>query len=348
MVTCLVVKNASNIKNHSFWQLENIHILSERPQSILKIYTMRKTYSILLLVGALFLNACNSKKQDSEDNDSSIVQNLYFGQKPPGLTPEIFAPGIISLNGRYEHGISFSPDLEELYFGANYEDQDPSIYFSKLEDKKWTSPKKVNFTKGKKVGEMHPFVSPNGTMIHFAAHDSFTSPHHESSVKTWYVKRSENSWSDARELDSPINNDLVFYSNEAKNGDIFYTNLSKRKMYYAPKINDKFPKVHEVGIEFGFHGFISPSQDYLVVNGQNREDDQRKDSEIYVYFKKKDGTWSKPMNLGNAVNSDFDETCPSITPDGNYLFFGRYNEESGLSNFYWVDTEVIENLRPKE
>ena len=55
-------------------------------------------------------------------------------------------------------------------------------------------------------------------------------------------------------------------------------------MYYAPKKNDKYPEVHEVGTG-GFHGFISPSQDYLVVNARNKEDDQRK-SDIYVYFRK--------------------------------------------------------------
>ena len=55
----------------------------------------------------------------------------------------------------------------------------------------------------------------------------------------------------------------------------------------------------------------------------------------------------KSINLGNSVNSNFAETFPSITPDGKYLFFGRYNEEGRLSNFYWVSTEVIDSLRHK-
>lgn len=307
---------------------------------------MKNTYYILISTLILILTACNTKKQDSVLSKTSTTKNLYFGQKPPGLIPEIFAPGIISLNGRYEHGISFSPDLEEVYFSANYEDHEPNIFFSKLKDEKWANPIKLNFTKGKKVGEMHPLINPNGTIIHFAAHDSFSLPHHKESVKTWYVKRAGNSWSDAKQLDSPINNDFVFYANEAKNGDLFYTNVSKRKMYYAPKKNDTYLEVYEVGTG-GFHGFISPSQDYLVVNARNKEDDQRK-SDIYVYFKKKDGGWTKSINLGSDVNSNFAETCPSITPDGKYLFFGRYNEEGGVSNFYWVSTEVIEAVKPAD
>jgi len=120
--------------------------------------------------------------------------------------------------------------------------------------------------------------------------------------------------------------------------------MSKHKIYYAPNKNGKFPQSRELRIEFGHHGFISPSQDYLVLDGRNKEEDQRK-TDIYVCFKAKDGTWSKPINLGNTVNSSFAETGPSITPDGKYLFFGRYNEQGALSNFYWVSTAVIHKLK---
>ena len=304
---------------------------------------MKKTHLALTLVLVLFFNACKVNKQNLKDKNSSIIESPYFGQKPPGLTPEIFAPGIISIDGRYEHGISFSPNLDEVFFSANKKDKDPSIYFSKLKGKKWTNPKKVNFTKGLKVGEMHPFVKPMGDQIYFTAHDEFTLPEHKESVKIWVVNRVGNSWGTAKELESPINEDFVFYPNQAKNGDLYYFNISKRGTYYAPNKNGKFPKVHKVEIG-GVHAFISPSQDYIVVNARNRKDSKRK-SDIYVYFKEKDGTWSKAINLGNEVNSNFAETCPSITPDGKYLFFGRYNEKGGLSNFYWVSTEIISKLK---
>ena len=303
---------------------------------------MKKTHLTLILV-TLFLTACNTKKQDSKENESASIESSFFGQKPPGLTAEIFAPGVISIEGRYEHGISFSPNLEEVYYSANKKDEDPSIYFSKLKEGNWTNPKKANFTKGQKVGEMHPFVNSTGDKLYFTAHDEFTLPEHKESVKVWAVNRLENSWSEATPVESPINEDFVFYPNQAKNGDLYYFNISKRGTYYAPNKNGKYPEVYKVGIG-GVHAFISPSQDYIVVNARNREDSERK-SDIYVYFKEKDGTWSKPINLGSEVNSNFSETCPSITPDGKYLFFGRYNEKGGLSNFYWVSTEIISKLK---
>ena len=305
-----------------------------------------RNYNFIVAVLALtvFLNACAPKKQRAIDSNSLTIENPYFGQKPPGLTPELFAPGVISLNGRYEYGISFSPDLDEVYYSGNKEGGVADIYFSKLEGKKWTHPKKANFTKGEKEEEMQPFVSFNGNAIYFVAYNA-----DNTDSKIWYVNRLEDSWSDAKRLESPINNDDIFYPNQAKNGDFFYTNISdirNMKINYAPNKNGKYPEVQEVDIEFGIHAFIAPSQDYLLINARNKEDETRKDNDIYVCFKEKDGTWTKPINLGDSVNSTFGETCPSITQDGKYLFFSRYNEEGGFSNIYWVSAEVINKVRP--
>jgi len=277
-------------------------------------------------------------------DDLSTRDHSNFGQKPPGLIPQVFAPGIVSIDGRFEGGISFSPDLKEMYFGAD-EDDETHIYFSKLQGNQWTPIKRADFTKGKKKEELHPFVSPDGKAIYFTALDSAFADE-----KIWFVNRLEDSWSEAMLLDSPINDDLVFYPNQARNGDLYYFNLSKFKMYSAASKNGAFPETHEMGIEFGHHGFISPSQDYLLVTDRNKEDETRKDNDVYVYFKNQDGTWTKPINLGNTINTSFNEKSPSITPDGKYLFFGRDERdiEPGLSNIYWVDAQVIETLRPKQ
>ena len=102
-------------------------------------------------------------------------------------------------------------------------------------------------------------MSINDDKIYFTAYDSIFSDE-----KIWYVNRLENSWSNAKELDSPINDDIVFYSNDAKNGDLYYTSISKGKTYYAPNKNGNFPEVHEVEIDFGMHAFISPAR-YLCL-----------------------------------------------------------------------------------
>ncbi len=274
------------------------------------------------------------EKENAIDN-----KGYYFNQPLPVDSAVIFAPGIVSVNGRYEYGVSYSPDLKEIYFTAHRKDEGSSVYFSKLIDKKWMTPKKANLTKGVKKEEMEAFVNHSGDKIYFTAYDS-------RDVKIWQATRSGSWWTDPIQLDSPINEDIVFYSNEAKNGDLYYKNVSKGKMYYAPNKDGNFPEIFEAGIEYGSHGFIAPSQDFILIDAK-KENDKTKDKDIHVCFKKEDGTWTKPINLGNTVNSNFNETCPSITPDGKYIFFSRYDEEGGLPNIYWVSTNIIDGLKEK-
>jgi len=44
------------------------------------------------------------------DNDFTTLKGPYLGQRPPGMTPEIFAPGIISTAQKYELNSVFSPE----------------------------------------------------------------------------------------------------------------------------------------------------------------------------------------------------------------------------------------------
>lgn len=277
-----------------------------------------------------------------KEGDSLVKESSYFGQKPPGLTPEVFAPGIVSVEGRYEGGISFSPQLDELYFGATNENDKTHIYSSKLIGSTWTPIEEVNFANDQKEEERHPFVSPDGKRIYFVAHES-DSPN----PRIWYVHRTEDSWSKAVQLDSPINRGSVFYPNQSDNGDLYYFNLSTFKTYFAPNQDGEFPKVQQIDLEFGDHVFISPSQDYIVLTAKNNENESR---DLYVCFKDQDRAWTNPINLGPTINSDFNEKTPSITPDGKYLFFGRDERDiqPGLANIYWVSTDVIEKLRPQQ
>lgn len=303
---------------------------------------MRNSLLFLLSFSILVLHYSCNENNTAPKSDKTIEEVAYFGQIPPGMTASIFAPDIVSVNGRYEYAISFSPEMDEMYFSANNEDGPQAIYFSRHKDGNWTIPKIANFTNGKKQNELEGFVSPDGGKIYFTAYDSVFSDEN-----IWYVNRVEDSWSEATELDSPVNDDLVFYSNTAKNGDLFYTSISQWKMYYAPNMNGEFLQVHEVGIDYGGHGFISPDQDFILVDAPKENDDSR-DRDIHVCFEKHDGTWSNPINLGDSVNSDFNETCPSLSPDGKFLFFSRYNEEGGFSNIYWISAEVINRVKLDE
>ena len=73
-------------------------------------------------------------------------------------------------------------------------------------------------------------------------------------------------------------------------------------------------------------------------------------ADLYVAFRERDRTWSKPVNLGETINSDQIDFCPMMTPDGRYLFFSRRWgatwEQTTQADVYWVDARVIEQFRP--
>jgi hypothetical protein len=76
--------------------------------------------------------------------------------------------------------------------------------------------------------------------------------------------------------------------------------------------------------------------------------------DLFVSFRKGDGGWGEPLNLGTEVNSEELEYCPIMTPDRKYLFFSRRRSDPPGSGWagvvegdvYWVDALVIERLRP--
>jgi Tol biopolymer transport system component len=270
---------------------------------------------------------------------SSLAQEIYFGQKPPGLVPEIFAPGLVSIEGRYEYGISFTPELNEVYFTADIKDEGTSIYYSRITNGKWSTPMRANFTEDRMSSEMEPHVTPDGKRIYFTAFNS-------GGYRIWFVARMDDSWSRAEMLDSPLNNENVLYPNTEVNGDIYYTNLSKLKMFCSKYRDGQYPEVFEVGNEYGLHGFVDPLKKFMLLDAPE-ENNSSRDRDIYVCFWNNDSTWTRPINLGKEVNTIYNESCASVSPDGKYLFFSRYNETSGLPNIYWVSSEVIRNSEPE-
>lgn len=299
---------------------------------------MNKLVITLAIISQTFLSGIIFADDNIQD-----LKGIYFGQVPPGKQAELFAPEFISINGRYEFGITFTADLQEVYFSGNKAGEMSTIFYTKQIGGKWLPVKKADFTRGKVVGELHPFISHDGKRIYFTTHDMDYMKN-----EIWYVDKKSKGWGEAKKINSPINDLEVFDSNEAANGDLFYTDIFNAKIYHATNVNGTFPKVEELPIVSGLHGYASQDQDFIILDDIYKEDASRKDRDLYIYFKKKDGSWTEAINLGPQVNTSYSETVPSLSPDGKYLFFSRYNEKNGLSNLYWISSEVIEVLRPKK
>lgn len=103
--------------------------------------------------------------------------------------------------------------------------------------------------------------------------------------------------------------------------------------------------------DFIAHPYIAPDESYLMWDVE-REDGYG-NSDIYISFKDKWGSWSPAENMGSLINTEYHDSSPQVTPDGKYLFFKRTAPqvmEDGskiqVGKSYWVDAKIIEDLRP--
>ncbi|MCJ7804544.1 hypothetical protein MUP35_02305, partial [Patescibacteria group bacterium] len=119
--------------------------------------------AIILILLMVSIANCQNKP-----TDFPVLKGSYLGQKPPGMTPEIFAPGIISHPDYFEHSAAvFSPDGNEVYWSAKPNGQRYfKIYFMKMVDGIWSKPMVSGFCMGNISYESFT-LSSNGEKIYF-------------------------------------------------------------------------------------------------------------------------------------------------------------------------------------
>jgi len=66
--------------------------------------------------------------------------------------------------------------------------------------------------------------------------------------------------------------------------------------------------------------------------------------DLYITFKTNNDSWSKPVHIGNEINTEKSENRPYVSPDGKYFFYT--STIRGNRDIYWVDAQIIEDLKP--
>jgi Tol biopolymer transport system component len=281
----------------------------------------------------------------TNQNEFPVFKGPYLGQKPPGKTPEIFAPGIISPEEGYHSSPVFSPDGKKVFWAT----MTSGILYMKINKGRWTSPAQAPFQKGKFQHCDSPFFSLDGNRLYFIA--LIVKDHSEKELLC-YVNRMKNTWSEPNIYDPLVNNGNMHWQfSFAENGDLYFTaerddGFGRYDLYKSVSKNGKYLEPENLGALFNTEEsdampFIAPDGSLLVFASAGR-DDGYGESDLYVSFRKNDGSWTVPKNLGPKVNTANHEICPIISPDGKYLFFLKNH------GVYWVDAKIIDELRPKE
>ena len=85
------------------------------------------------------------------------------------------------------------------------------------------------------------------------------------------------------------------------------------------------------------HPVIAPDESYVIFD--STRPDGMGWADLYISFRRPDGTWGEAVPMGEVVNNRTNNICPSLSPDGEFLFFTSNND------IYWVSTEAIAKLR---
>lgn len=323
----------------------------------MKVYCMLATRILVVLLFTSMLGA--------QEQDSPVFTGPYFGQEPPGLSPELFAPGIVSSEHQEHSALGFSPDGTEMWWSRwrlpHDLDKHPQvILFIKYENGRWSMPAVAPFSGEYRDGG--PALSADGNKVFFYSRRPLrvdTDVMHDNDI--WFSERTSDGWSRPINLGSIVNSpstdatpclaangNLYFTSNRIQysdpigNNDIFVSEPDDSG-YKAPRALG--PAINTSDAREAFP-FIAPDESYIIFSRDNRRFDEERNlisgnRKLMISFKDESGEWQEAVDMG----PDFMGTrFPSVSPDMKYLFFTKYTD-GGHEDFYWVDAAVIDSIK---
>lgn len=295
-----------------------------------------KILSILALLFIFTISCKNSEKQNSKDRGLPTIEGPYLGQKPPGLTPEPFAPGIVTTKGLEDGGV-FSPDMDEFYFiRKRLDNKKMESVIYKQKNNRWLETVDAQL--------FYPFFAPDGKTMHLGKR---------------YKERTDTGWSEIKSLGSPFEEISIMSLSASSKGTYVFDERRPDDdgvLRYSRLVDGKreAPRPFSKEINSGTrnsHPFIAPDESYIMWDGI--KDSGFGSVDLYISFRQQDGSWGAAINLGDKINTDAYEAGAKITPDGKYLFFVRVitstiDDPYSDIDIFWVDAQIIETFRPKQ
>jgi len=122
-----------------------------------------------------------------------------------------------------------------------------------------------------------------------------------------------------------------YYFKDTTNGDIYLTTLKDNGFWNKPTL------IKEVSSNYyDLQPFVW--RDKVMFLTSNR-DGNHKNYDLFV-SENQNGTWSNPINIGEVINTPYDEQSPFLSPDGKYLYFASFGHNGFGGNDIFVSTRI--------
>ena len=302
------------------------------------------------------LTLCESEQNEPDNKttpeNTTSFKGEYLGQILPDSIPVRFVPDFLLSNQNWWwHGrIDFQNDGHELFMDIYCPAEGGiRIRHMKTLSEYWTYPAPSPFSSDH-IDASPSFIN-NGNKVFFLS----DRPNSEG-YGIWYAEKNNGVWSAPQPAEVPVNssiekgweisvtnNETIYYRMKVVGGpnreDIFVIKKVNGQYSTPERLDDNINSPYsELGV------FVDPDEEYMLFCSDRPDGSGEQD--IYISYRNPDGTWGLAVNLGAGINSSSRDTAPSVSPDKKYLFFKSSRQGSG--NPFWVDAQIIAELKPTE
>ncbi len=293
---------------------------------------MKTAFTTIGAMLALGFSGCSTETIPQKTVDA------YLDQSPPGAEPVVFAPNIVNTTEHREIEGMFGADMNTIYFIRRpWADGSDSNVLAALNYKENEWRKTVIMQ-----GVSEPSISPDGKKIYF---------------KNKFIERTTEGWSELKNLGAPFMNIDIMRLSAASNGTLYFDTFTPdldAPLKSSRLVDGKYEAPESLGPQFGVgkynaHPFIAPDESYVIWD--SRREDGYGSSDLYISYRTANNSWGPAINMGDKINTPKAENYPSVSPDGEFLIFDRRGEKrpdgETSVDIYWVDAQIIDDLRPK-
>jgi hypothetical protein len=271
-------------------------------------------------------------------------------------------PGIITTHGR-DGNITFLDDGRFCVFTSD----ETGTQFTYLEDGRWTTPQQVPW--GRKRGLNDYTLGGDSKTFYWQS----TKPTHENDmvndINLWKSEWNGEQWTEPTPLPEVVNHPEFneVYPTATADGTVYYFSSnrpdSRRTDIYVNRFeNGEYLPTERLpwplNSDYGEFDFIIAPDDSYFIFASGRPGGYGQDDN-YICFRKDDGTWTHPINMGKGVNSYGNEIRSFVTHDRAVFLFGSTRRATvpkgevfeaeaavkyGDNDVYWIDGSIILEL----
>ncbi len=242
-----------------------------------------KATRLLILTIFLSFNGVFAQENNVSNSKFPPLENLFFDGKPPGLIPEVIAPGIVVTGEDFVSNAVFSPDMNKIYVDKHFGDfKKTKTIVIQYENNKWQN---------------------DSILTNIKRPDNFSKDGIFIYKQNKYRERTESGWSELKNMGAPFDNKLIMGISITDQKTIFFSHFSRLDIpdnegaiSYSRFKDGKYQPSKKLGKHINngkplAHPYISPDESYLIWDAVREEG--YGNSDLYISFKQKDGSWGQ-------------------------------------------------------